>query len=271
MQLAAATAPWARPRGGQRPCSTAWLRLWNETEANAEESKCGAADLAGCVRTEAGEASPRGRESETDCVRHTRPASSVPAAPSDDLPLVLQVLGVRAGGVAALGTVGRAESPCQPLEEVAGGAHCPQLIRRGHCRERVATCSLVTQPWGRVPQPGRGVWTPRFPAVAPRHATPKLGLGFLSFKVGGPGRPWLSLDAGVPLRCGPGMGSGLGRQAQGEQLLGAPRSPTPACEARDVSGDLLPVVSGWVLVSDAVPSGKVPVGAAGPHSPGAQG
>lgn len=79
----------------------------------------------------ADEARPRVSDSESNGP-HASLASFLlhdgPRAPSDDLPLVLQVVGVRGGGVAALGSVRVAESPCQPLEEVAGGAHCPQLI-----------------------------------------------------------------------------------------------------------------------------------------------
>lgn len=67
-------------------------------------------------------------DSEADCVPTWGPASALPGAPSDDLPLVLQVLRVWGGGVAALGPVRVAERPRQPLEEVAGWAHCPQLI-----------------------------------------------------------------------------------------------------------------------------------------------
>ena len=56
------------------------------------------------------------------------PEQLLEQVPSDDLPLVLQVLRVHGSSLAALGTVRVAESPCQPLEKVAGGAHCPQLI-----------------------------------------------------------------------------------------------------------------------------------------------
>lgn len=67
-------------------------------------------------------------DSEADCVPTRGLASALLGAPSDDLPLVLQVLGVGGGGVAALGPVRVAERPRQPLEEVAGRAHCPQLV-----------------------------------------------------------------------------------------------------------------------------------------------
>lgn len=90
-------------------------------------------DLARRVWTRVDEACLRMSDSETDCVHHTSLSFLLPErlalrAPSDDLPLVLQVLRVGGGGVAALGTVRVAESPCQPLEEVARGAHCPQLV-----------------------------------------------------------------------------------------------------------------------------------------------
>ena len=70
----------------------------------------------------------RASDSEAGCVPVGGAVSALPGAPSDDLPLVLQVLGVGGGGVAALGAVRVAERPCQPLEEVAGWAHCPQLV-----------------------------------------------------------------------------------------------------------------------------------------------
>lgn len=67
-------------------------------------------------------------DSEADCVPTRDLASALLGASSDDLPLVLQVLGVGGGGVAALGPMRVAERPRQPLEEVAGRAHCPQLV-----------------------------------------------------------------------------------------------------------------------------------------------
>lgn len=78
----------------------------------------------------------------------------------------------------------------------------------------------------------------------------------------------------------PGRGSGrglspsapIGAACEPEDAPpGAPQRPAPACETRHGPGNLLPVVSGRVLVGDAVPPGEVAVGAAGPHGPGAQG
>lgn len=60
----------------------------------------------------------------------------VGAAPSDHLPLVLQVLGMCGSQRATpRGAMGVAKCPRQPLEKVARGAHCPQLIGRGHYRD----------------------------------------------------------------------------------------------------------------------------------------
>lgn len=81
-------------------------------------------------------------------------------------------------------------------------------------------------------------------------------------------------------QCEPGRGPGRGASPLApvgaacelaDTAPGAPRGPAPACETRRGPGNLLPVVSGRVLVADAVASGEVAVGAAGPHGPGAQG
>ena len=99
-----------------------------------------------------------------------------------------------------------------------------------------------------------------------------------------PGRPWQSPGAMWPL---PGVTLGWAlvgvnqprgsstapapRQSPTDAVHGSPGAPAPACETRHVPRNLLPVVSGRVSVGDAVPSGEIPVGAAGPHGPGAQG
>lgn len=96
-----------------------------------DESKCGRSKSARRVWTGADEVWPRARDSKTTVstpVSASSLLSAWPEAPSDDLPLVLQVLGVGGGGMAARGTRRVAESPRQPLQEVAGGAHGPQLI-----------------------------------------------------------------------------------------------------------------------------------------------
>lgn len=124
-----ATRPWPQPlphadeRTGSSYSAEAVVL---ERDGNKHgESKCGAFNVPTCPDAWM----RRVRERGSDRWRTAHPAAlSAARAPSDDLPLVLQVLRVRGGGRAALGTVCVAEGPCEPLEEVAGRAHCPQLI-----------------------------------------------------------------------------------------------------------------------------------------------
>lgn len=126
-------------------------------------------------------------------------------------------------------------------------------------------------------------------AVGPR-APPDRHLGFPGLQGGSPAprplprRPWQSPGAAwppagvtlgwVPVWVNQPRGSSTApapRQSPTDAIHGSPGAPAPACETRHVPGNLLPVVSGRVSVGDAVPSGEIPIGAAGPHGPGTQG
>lgn len=116
------------PATGLRP----WF--WNETETNTVKASGGVrrAPMSGGRRGCGGS-----KTRLSPWCTAVRPP--VRHAPSDDLPLVLQVLGVRGGGRAALGALRAAEGPREPLEEVARRAHCPQLVGLGHCRDKSTT------------------------------------------------------------------------------------------------------------------------------------
>lgn len=94
---------------------------------------------------------------------------------------------------------------------------------------------------------------------------------------GGPGRARCSSPPSGSPRAGFGereSGGAAWTAADTVRSLdsGRPAQPTPgpACEACGVPGHFLPVVPRRVFVGDAIAPGKVPVGAAGPHGPGAE-
>lgn len=141
--------------------------------------------------------------------------------------------------------------------------------------------SLITRPGSLGPGPAMALSScgaPTPPTTCACFLDLEVGGPTPSPLPGGPGRA--QVPPSLP-RCEPGRGSGRGAPPPSaptgaawepaDAAPGAPHSLAPACETRHGPRNLLPVVSGRVLVGDPVPPGEVAVGAAGPHGPVAQG